>query len=31
MNEEQRKQRDDFFYGEDTESLEKLLRKKSLI
>ena len=31
MNEEQRKQRDDFFYGEDAESLEKLLRKKSLI
>ena len=31
MNEEQRKQRDEFFYGEDVESLEKLLRKKSLI
>ena len=31
MNEEQRKQRDDFFYGEDVESLDKLLRKKSLI
>ena len=31
MNEEQRKQRDDFFYGEDVKSLKKLLRKKSLI
>ena len=31
MNEEQRKQRDDFFNCEDVKSLEKLLRKKSLI
>ena len=30
MNEEQRKQRDDFFYGGDVKSLKKLLRKEKL-
>ena len=30
MNEEQKKQRDDFFWGEDVEGLEKLLRKEKL-
>ena len=30
MNEEQKKQRDDFFYGEDVEGLERLLRKENL-
>ena len=30
MNEEQRKQRDDFFWGEDVEALEELLRKEKL-
>ena len=30
MNEEQKKQRDDFFWGKDVESLERLLRKKKL-
>ena len=30
MNEEQVKQRDDFFWGEDVEGLEKLLREKKL-
>ena len=30
MNEEQKKQRDDFFWGEDVESLERLLKKEKL-
>ena len=30
MNEEQKKQRDDFFSGEDVEDLERLLRKEKL-
>ena len=30
MNEEQKKQRDDFFWGEDVEGLERLLRKEKL-
>ena len=30
MNEEQKKKLDDFFWGEDVESLEKLLRKEKL-
>ena len=30
MNEEQKKQMDDFFYGEDSEALEELLIKKKL-
>ena len=30
MNEEQVKQRDDFFWGEDVEGLEKRLREKKL-
>ena len=30
MNEEQEKQRDDFFWGEDVEGLERLLRKEKL-
>ena len=30
MNEEQKKQRDDFFWGEDVEGLEELLRKEKL-
>ena len=30
MNEEQKKQRDDFFWGEDVEGLEKLLIKEKL-
>ena len=30
MNEEQKKQRDDFFWGEDVEGLEELLRKDKL-
>ena len=30
MNEEQRKQRDDFFWGENVEGLEELLRKEKL-
>ena len=31
MNEEQKKQRDDFFWSKDAKGLEELLRKKSLI
>ena len=31
MNEEQKKEFEDFFYGEDVEALERLLRKKKLI
>ena len=30
MNEEQKKQRDDFFWGEDVEGLKELLRKEKL-
>ena len=30
MNEEQKKQRDDFFWGEDVQGLERLLRKEKL-
>ena len=30
MNEEQKKQSDNFFWGEDVEGLEKLLRKEKL-
>ena len=30
MNEEQKKQRDDFFWGKDVEGLEELLRKEKL-
>ena len=30
MNEEQEKQRDDFFWGEDVDELERLLRKEKL-
>ena len=30
MNEEQEKQRDDFFWGEDVEGLKRLLRKEKL-
>ena len=30
MNEEQKKQRDDFFWGEDVEGLEELLKKEKL-
>ena len=30
MNEEQEKQRDDFFWGEDVEGLERFLRKEKL-
>ena len=30
LNEEQKKQRDDFFWGEDVEGLERLLRKEKL-
>ena len=30
MNEEQKKQRDDFFLGEDVEGLKELLRKEKL-
>ena len=30
MNEEQKKQSDDFFLGEDVEGLERLLRKEKL-
>ena len=30
INEEQKKQRDDFFWGEDVEGLERLLRKEKL-
>ena len=30
MNEEQKKQRDDFFWGEDVEGLKRLLRKEKL-
>ena len=30
MNEEQKKQRDDFFWGEDVEGLERLLRNEKL-
>ena len=31
MSEEQKKQRDDFFWGEDVEGLKRLLREKSYI
>ena len=30
MNEEQKKQEDDFFWGQDVESLKNLLREKKL-
>ena len=30
MNDEQKKQRDDFFYGEDVEGLERLLKREKL-
>ena len=30
MNEEQKKQRDDFFWGEDVKGLERLLKKEKL-
>ena len=30
MNEEQKKEFEDFFYGEDVEGLEELLRKENL-